>query len=344
MIYVITALLLLPSVATAADPYALNGPPVRDFGDIQAFGIGEGGVVKAGTYVTMDLLPGTSIATAECIQCHPDRASMLANTPHNSTAVACGVCHYVGSEEVSACAKFVVTPKKLILQRQSMACGQTKCHEQQYNELSSGRMFEFVSCLVCHDPYKMVYGAEDEEIREIRSGIGHQEVGHEHTHGLVTDRERICQPCHSLKAGDSSELSVIHYGIMTMAPGLSSDEATKVSNLTPTCIDCHLLETVDEKGVDHENHKFTFELEADNQTCLIQGCHPDRNYEWVKTQVTRWQGMKATVPYEINEVLFPTPPSVITEGPVKGIAILGFLAVVLVSAIASLRYQRRDDE
>jgi len=337
------ALLMVPALAMAADPYALNGPPVRDFKDVQAFGIGEDGVAKAGSYITLTLLPGSSIATAECMACHPEQEAMLANTPHNSTAVECGACHFAdaGDTGVSKCDKGVITPKKLILQRQSMACGQSKCHDQQYQELSSGKMFDFASCLNCHDPYKMIYGTMDQEVKE---GIGHREVGHEHTHGLVTDRDKICEPCHSLKAGDSSELSIIHYGIMSMAPRLSGDEAFKVSNLTPTCIDCHLLQYVDEKGVDHENHKFSFELERSNQTCQIQGCHPDKEYAWVEEQVTRWQRMKKTVPYEINEVLFPRPPAPFTEAPVQTTAIVGFFAVVLLSGIAALRYQRRDEE
>lgn len=326
------AFMMVPTIAMAADPYALNGPPVRDFDDIETYGTSEGGVVTGGTYITVNLLPGSSISTKECVECHPEQNDAQASTPHRADAkkpVECGSCHYVGNAEVSKCPKFVVHPAKLILQRQSMVCSEAKdCHAQQFDELESGKMFDYVSCISCHDVRKMQPDATG------------------HAFGLTKDVENgdeLCQPCHSLKAGDSSELSVIHYGFAQMQKGLSA-EVADTSNVTPACFDCHQLQDIDAEGNDVKNHNFAFELERSNKSCMLEGCHPDKEYAWVEDQVHRWQDMKANVVYEINEVLFPAPPAVLTVGPVRATFFGGLLLLIAVAAITIVAYQRRDEQ
>lgn len=330
-LYMITAiaLLFMAGTASAVGDMSLNGPPVRDVSDVAVNP--ESGLTEPGTFITVELAESGN----DCSSCHPNwEADMLAGTPHTSTAekpTTCNDCHYTADKAMNmgytACEGNVINPKRLLLQRQSKSCAGENCHDQQVEELASGKMNDYVSCLACHDPYEMEPDTTG------------------HAFGLskeVENGDELCQPCHSLKAGDASELSVIHYGIARMEKGLSADVAG-ISNVTPACFDCHQLQDrVD--GVDIKNHNFGFELERSNKSCLVQGCHPDKEYDWVADQVHRWQDMKASVEYEIEEVLFPEPPAVLTVGPVRATFYGGILALLLVAAITIVKYQRRDEQ
>lgn len=247
-----------------------------------------------------DIKPAAEIKDEQCIGCHANyvlKTFMIANR--------CADCHVIGPKEYSTCEAAVINPKRLALDAQSKSCGKVGCHAGVLQKLkdSGSTMYDYSSCITCHNIHASKLNAL-----------------------LSKPREKICEPCHSLIPGDTSELSQLHRIFDGMEAGLTGDA---VATRTPVCIDCH------KEGTSHT-------MLAAPRTCLISECHTDKNTAWAENTLNNWKGIARETGYKEQKSVFPPQPKPPIPLGAKLAFTLASIAVVLVISSSLIASRRKE--
>lgn len=266
-------LLFIP--IAAAYP-SLGGPPVKD----------------------TDVKPITDIKDEQCLKCHANYALKTV-----MTATRCSDCHVIGPKEYSTCEAAVINPKRAALDAQSKSCGKVGCHAGVLQKLKQGKMYDYSSCITCHNVHTSTLAAL-----------------------LSNPREKICEPCHTLIPGDPSELSQMHRIFDGMKAGLT---VNAIATTTPICIDCH------KEGTSHT-------MLATMETCLNSGCHTDKNTAWAGETVNKWKSIVGEIGYKEGKSAFPPQPEPPIPLSAKLAFTFAAVAIVLVISGSLIAYRRKE--